>query len=173
MPDSRQQKNSIQRACSSHLAIFAALASLALAPAWAAAEELEWTIYAGRWDLEKEGETSEMGFEVQRPLGSKGFDWVGGLAATADQAVWVYAGVSFSWEPSGKWRLRPGFAASAFENGDGKDLGGVIEFRSSLEVTYRAGQNLRLGLLFYHLSSAGIYDPNPGSNSLVFVVGFP
>ncbi len=153
-----------------------ALASGVLAPTSVGAEELEWTVYAGRWGLEKDGETSEAGFEFLRPLrplGSVRFDLVGGLAATADEAIWAYTGVSLSWEPTAKWRMRPGFAISVFENGDGKDLGGPIEFRSSIEATYRVRQSLRLGLLLYHLSNAGIYDLNPGSNSLVLVLGFP
>lgn len=167
------RRHCTEKGVASGLAILFVLASLALAPVSAAAEELEWTVYAGRWGLEKSGETSELGFEIQRPFGAKGFDLVGGLAATTDEAVWVYAGASYSWEPRDKWRFRPGFAVSLFEEGDGKDLGGAIEFRSSLETTYRARQNLRLGLLVYHLSNAGFYDLNPGSNSLVFVVGFP
>jgi hypothetical protein len=161
------------KARTSGIAVLFVLGTLAWVPASTAAEPLEWTIYAGRWGLDKDGEVSELGFEIQRPVGTGGFDLVGGLAATADEAVWAYAGASWSWEPGGKWRFRPGFAVSVFEHGDGKDLGGPIEFRSSLEATYRVRQHLRLGLLVYHLSNAGIYDLNPGSNSLVFVVGFP
>lgn len=145
---------------------------LGLAPV-GAEEKAEWTVYAGRWGLEKEGTASELGFEVQRPFRETGFNVVGGLAATDDEAVWAYAGASYSWQPGDRWRLRPGFAVSVFENGDGKDLGGAIEFRSSLEATARVRSNLRFGILVYHLSNAGIYDLNPGSNSLVFVVGFP
>ena len=145
---------------------------LGLAPALAD-ETAEWTVYAGRWGLEKKGTASELGFEFQRPFRETGFNVVGGLAATDDEAVWAYAGTSYSWQPANRWRLRPGFAVSLFEKGDGKDLGGAIEFRSSLEATARVRSNLRLGILVYHLSNAGIYDLNPGSNSLVFVVGFP
>jgi hypothetical protein len=143
-----------------------------MAPA-AAAENAEWMVYAGRWGLEKEGTASELGFEYQRPFRDTGFSIVGGLAATDDEAVWAYAGASYSWQPGDRWRLRPGFAVSVFDEGDGKDLGGAIEFRSSLEATARVGSNLRLGVSVYHLSNAGIYDLNPGSNSLVFVVAFP
>ncbi len=147
-----------------------ALVSVALVPA-VAAEEVEWVVYAGRWGIQKAGTSSELGFEVHRPFRRTGFDLVGGLTATVDEAVWAYAGASWSWQANDKWRLRPGFAVSVFENGDGKDLGGAIEFRSSLEASYRLRRNMRLGLLVYHLSNAGIYDLNPGSNSLVLVVG--
>lgn len=173
MPSPDNSRRFADRAVVSGLAALIALSSLAGAVTPASADQIEWSVYAGRWGLEKEGETSELGFEVQRPIGTRGFDLVGGIAGTADEAVWAYAGASWRWEPGGKWRVRPGFAVSVFEKGDGKDLGGAIEFRSSLEATYRTRRDLRLGLLVYHLSNAGFYDLNPGSNSLAFVVGFP
>lgn len=138
-----------------------------------AAEDSEWSIYAGRWAIEQEDATNEVGFELHRPFKETPFDLAGGMAATADEAVWAYVGTSVSWQAGEKFRLRPGFAVSLFEDGDGRDLGGVVEFRSSLEVTYLVNPNLRLGLLVYHLSNASIYENNPGANSLVFVVGLP
>lgn len=139
----------------------------------AAAEPVQWAVYAGSWGVEKQGAASELGIEIQRPLKYAGFDLIGGLAGTDDEAVWAYLGTSYSWQPNGKWRLRPGFAVSLFEDGDGKDLGGPVEFRSSLEATYQLRNKVRLGLMVYHLSNAGFYDLNPGANSLVFVIGFP
>lgn len=155
------------------IGVLLVLAAMTALPVPAAAEQTAWTAYAGRWGIGKNGETSELGFEIQRPLKYPGFDLIAGLAGTDDQAVWGYLGASYRWEPNGKWRLRPGFAVSFFDQGDGKDLGGVIEFRSSLEATYPVASKLRLGLMVYHLSNAGIYDLNPGANSLVFVIGFP
>lgn len=156
-----------------HFRAFIALVSLGLFPKMVAAGDVEWTVYAGQWDISKSNPTSELGFEAQRPFRDTRFNLMGGLATTADEAVWGYAGASWNSRSQGKFRLRPGFAVSVFEDGDGKDLGGPIEFRSSLEASYRVRENLRLGLLVYHLSNAGFYDHNPGSNSLVFVVGSP
>ena len=153
------------------------LAMLAFAATQAPAQTVlsvsEWTVYSGVWDFEKVGETSELGAELQRPLGPKGLSFVAGAAGTSQEAVWAYAGASWSWQPAEAWRLRPGFAVSVFDEGDGKDLGGPIEFRSSLEVSYRVRPRLRVGLIVYHLSNAGIYDLNPGSNSVVLALGFP
>lgn len=153
-------------------ALLALAASSALSPALSA-ESLSWAVYGGRWGLEKEGTASELGVEFQRPLRYDGFDLIGGLAATDDEAFWAYLGASWSWQGESNWRLRPAFAVSLFDEGDGKDLGGPVEFRSSIEATYQLPSKLRLGLMLYHLSNAGFYDLNPGSNSLVFVVGFP
>ena len=142
----------------------------AVPPAFAG--ELGWTVYAGRWAVAKDGEATEVGAEIRRPLGALGFDAAAGLAGTADEAVWGYAGVAFGWDVTERWQLRPGFAVSLFDKGDGRDLGGPLEFRSSLEIARRFGRDLRVGLLYYHLSNARLYDVNPGSNSMVLVVGF-
>lgn len=137
----------------------------------AAGEPIGWTIYGGRWGVGKDGETSELGAEVRRPIGDRRLDLVGGVAATADEALWGYAGVSSGFDLRDGWEVRPGFAVSVFEEGDGKDLGGPIEFRTSLELSYRVGPRMRIGLLVYHLSNGGIYDLNPGANSVVLTFG--
>ncbi|HEX6202770.1 MAG TPA: acyloxyacyl hydrolase, partial [Thermoanaerobaculia bacterium] len=50
---------------------------------------------------------------------------------------------------------------------DGRELGGPLEFRSGLELSRRLGARTRLGLSFDHLSNAGVYERNPGTESLV------
>lgn len=90
-----------------------------------------------------------------------------GVSATEEEAVWIYAGLRYDIPLGDRWVLTPHFAASLFDEGDGKDLGGVVEFRSGLEIAVRITAGSRLGLSFYHLSNAGIYDRNPGVESLV------
>lgn len=141
-------------------------------PEPAIAGDASWMVYGGRWDVQKSGETSELGIEGRRPMGSTKLDLIGGLAGTAEEAVWVYAGASRGFSLDDRWELRPGFAVSYFDEGDGKDLGGPIEFRTSLELAYGLDSGWRLGLLVYHLSNAGFYDLNPGANSVVVTVGF-
>ncbi|MCZ6727505.1 MAG: acyloxyacyl hydrolase, partial [Acidobacteria bacterium] len=69
--------------------------------------------------------------------------------------------------------LAPNFAVSLYEQGDGKDLGHEIEFRSGLELacSHRGGSSL--GLEFYHISNSSISDVNPGSNSLLVYYSWP
>ena len=68
--------------------------------------------------------------------------------------------------------MTPFTGASIFEEGDGKDLGGTVEFRSGFEISYRFDSGSRFGVYFYHLSNARIYDDNPGSNSVGLVWAF-
>ena len=88
-----------------------------------------------------------------------------GVMGTSDSAVYGYGGIAFDWK-LGKFVFTPSFAAGAYSDGDGKDLGHVIEFRSALEVAYEFENRHRLGLIFYHLSNASIGDSNPGTEVL-------
>ena len=63
--------------------------------------------------------------------------------------------------------------AGYFE-GNGKDLGHVFEIRSALEVAYRFDDRSRLGVMFYHISNAGLGDDkNPGAEALTLSYSFP
>ena len=132
-------------------------------------DSVRWNFYAGAFDIIDSDKAIEAGFEHRfEPftLWRQTFVPMAGIAATDEESVWAYAGLR--WELSlGRWVVAPNFAASLYEDGDGKDLGGVIEFRSGLEVARRLQNGSRVGLLFYHLSNARIYELNPGSESLV------
>ena len=69
--------------------------------------------------------------------------------------------------------LRPSFAVGAYADGNGKDLGGVLEFRSAIALAWRFDDRSRLGVEFSHLSNAGIYDTNPGTENLTVNYSVP
>ena len=92
-----------------------------------------------------------------------------GIAGSEDGNAWVYGGLRLDLKLGG-WVVTPQFAVSLYERGDGKELGGVLEFRSGLEIGYQLGKGPRVGVLFYHLSNADFYHFNPGSNSLVLTL---
>jgi lipid A 3-O-deacylase len=96
-----------------------------------------------------------------------------GLSATDDGSAWVYLGARRPFRLGGCWQAGPTFAVSYYDQGDGKDLGHEIEFRSGLEVTCVRASGRSLGVEFYHQSNAGLADVNPGSNSLWVVYGLP
>jgi hypothetical protein len=62
--------------------------------------------------------------------------------------------------------LMPGFAAGAYSKSRGENLGGTLEFYSSLEINYKFKNLHRAGITFGHISNAGIYKKNPGSENL-------
>jgi hypothetical protein len=59
-----------------------------------------------------------------------------------------------------------------FDNG-GFDLGGPIEFRSGIEFGYEARNGWRVGLSYDHRSNAGIFEDNPGIETVQFRVSMP
>lgn len=94
------------------------------------------------------------------------------LTALATQDDSYYLGVGFGrdFALGSRWVAHVGFAAGAYEKGDGKELGQTLEFRSALDVGYRLSEQLRLGLTLAHLSNAGLSDVNPGIETLTLGV---
>ena len=55
-----------------------------------------------------------------------------------------------------------------YHEGDGIDLGYVIEFKSELQFSLYLSGNSQLGFSYNHISNASIGDKNPGANSYMF-----
>ena len=93
-------------------------------------------------------------------VGEKGEVWVGfGQTYTMNFGERVY----------GELHAMPGLY---FDNG-GFDLGGVLEFRSGVELGYENRSGWRFGLSYDHHSNAGIFDKNPGIETVQFRVSVP
>lgn len=87
--------------------------------------------------------------------------WVG-FGATHESNFWNDRGyVSLS--------LMPG----VYARGDGPDLGHEIEFRSGIELGYRAQSGVRVGLVYDHRSNAEIASHNPGLETIQLRVSIP
>lgn len=95
-----------------------------------------------------------------------------GLTVTTDGGLYGYAGLLADVPLGAHLRLTPSFAAGLYGEGQGVDLGSVVEFRSGIEVAWRFDNAVRVGVSFYHLSNAGIGEQNPGTEvaSLVFAL---
>lgn len=96
-----------------------------------------------------------------------GFQPVLGASLSNRAEGWVGAGLAYTWRA----RANPAFVRVAvmpglYRQGNGRDLGGAIMFRSSLEVgmALRGGGEVSVGAA--HRSNAGIYDHNPGLNTV-------
>ncbi len=135
-----------------------------------------WSVYGGIYNTANDDNPTELGVEY-RFAGIKIPKFpafivlkpAAGIAGTEDDNFWAYGGLRLDFK-LGSWAVTPQFAVSLYEQGDGRDLGGVVEFRSGIEVARSFAAGPRVGLLFYHLSNADFYDFNPGSNSLVLTL---
>lgn len=101
------------------------------------------------------------------------FKPLAGVIATSDAALYGYGGVLIDLYFGRRIVFSPSFAAGAYHNGDGKDLGSVVEFRSSAELAYRFDDRSRIGINFYHMSNAHIGNKNPGTEVLSLTYAIP
>jgi hypothetical protein len=135
----------------------------------------EMVLSAGAFGVDADDDTvAELGVElVTRGVGYRLFgadrrlELSYGVMATQEGSLYGYSGFRFPFELNERWTLTPQLATGLYEEGDGVDLGGLVEFRSGIELAARVGEGHRLGLMLYHLSNAGLYDSNPGIESVV------
>ena len=60
-------------------------------------------------------------------------------------------------------------SAGIYSNGDGKDLGNALQFKSEVNIFYRLSKSSRLGLGSHHISNAGLSSVNPGTNNFYLI----
>lgn len=127
----------------------------------------------GYYDFNDNQEAGELHLEYIS--GSKWwvFNPFAGLMTTTESAFYAYAGVRLDVFIGRRFVFTPSFAPGLYHDGDGKDLGHPIEFRSALELAYRFDDRSRLGVSVYHLSNAGIDDNNPGTEVATLHYSFP
>jgi lipid A 3-O-deacylase len=133
------------------------------------------TFGAGAFDFMEESEHRAAQFELQYRSGLKLwiFQPMAGVSATTDGSAYAYAGLSVDIFFGNRIVLRPSFAPGLYYEGDGKDLGSVIEFRSAAELAYRFDDRSRLGIEISHRSNAGIDEHNPGEETLMLFYHLP
>jgi lipid A 3-O-deacylase len=98
--------------------------------------------------------------------------WLG-LEATSDGALYGVIGLFSDFALGRHLVLSPSIGVGAYRRGGGLDLGGVLEFRSQLELAWRFADASRLGVAFSHISNAGIGDHNTGTEIATLYYAFP
>ena len=131
------------------------------------------TIGGGYYDINDNEDAAELRLEWKGRKFMWGVKPIVGLMATTDAAIYGYAGIGWDLYFGRRIVATPSFAAGAYRDGKGKDLGSVVEFRSALELAWRFDNDTRLGLMFYHLSNASISSNNPGTEVLSVGLSVP
>ena len=86
---------------------------------------------------------------------------------TENSAVYIYTG--FEWNVDmGGLIFTPSFAPGLYSEGDGKDLGHILEFKSEVQFSYEFSKNSSLAISYNHISNASLGNKNPGANSYMF-----
>ncbi len=96
-----------------------------------------------------------------------------GAFITEDSAAMAYAGAKIDYK-LGMFVITPSFAPGFYREGDGKDLGHVLEFKSQVNIGFNIGSASVLSAGYSHISNASLGDKNPGANtySLNFLTQF-
>ena len=97
----------------------------------------EFNVYTGMFDFSDDGKKSELiGFQHQNEnlnrdtfLGN--LSPITGALITADSAAYVYTGVEAQYK-IGSLNFNPSFTPGLYHEGNGKDLGHVLEFKALL-----------------------------------------
>ena len=136
-------------------------------------QNTEFSVYTGMFDFSDDGKKSTLiGFQHQNEnlnrdtfLGN--LSPITGFLFTADNAGYFYTGVQAQYK-IGSLNIIPSFTPGLYGEGDGKDLGHIIEFKSEVQLSLDLFKNTELGLSYNHISNASIGDKNPGANSYMF-----
>lgn len=157
-----------------NLLLATAIALLSFAPAVAHADESMIGVGVGYYDIFDEDEAAD--FRVEYRSGEPCF-WeikpFAGAHVTTDGAIYGLGGLYADFELSPEWTLTPSLAAGLYSDGDGKDLGHTVEFRSQLELGYNFQNGSRVTTGLAHISNASLGDRNPGTEILSLNYYFP
>ena len=133
----------------------------------------KWSFYTGMFDFSDDGKKSNL-FGIQHineNLYRESFlgtlQPVTGVLITADNAGYIYTGFQIPYK-SGSLTITPSFTPGLYSDGDGKDLGHVIEFKSEIQISLEISSNSELGFSYNHISNASLGNKNPGANSYMF-----
>jgi len=92
---------------------------------------------------------------------------VTGMMITADNAAYFYTGIEANYE-LGPFKVTPSFTPGLYSQGEGKDLGHPLEFKSEVQLSMDLGETTNFGMSYNHVSNASLGEKNPKANSYMF-----
>ena len=133
-----------------------------------------YSIFGGTYDYDDDNTTNLIGLNYH--LSNSEIDLlniltmnpvVGGLV-TAKSASMFYGGFETNLG-SDLIYLNLSSSAGIYSNGDGKDLGSAIQFKSEVNLLYSLSDKTRIGIGSHHISNAGLDSVNPGTNNYYLI----
>ena len=136
-------------------------------------KEHQFNIYTGNFDFSDHKQKAFLvGFQHQNEnlnrntfLGN--ISPITGGFLTENSAAYFYTGIEWNVDIGGLV-LTPSFAPGFYHEGDGKDLGHALEFKSEVQLSYSTSERTNFGISYNHVSNASLGDKNPGANSYMF-----
>ena len=133
----------------------------------------EFNVFTGMFDFSDDGKRATLiGIQHQdenlnRNTFLGNLSPVTGAMITADNATYLYTGVQAHYK-IGSLNLTPSFTPGYYNEGNGKDLGHALEFKSEVQLSLELPKDSQFGFSYNHLSNASLGDKNPGANSYMF-----
>tara|TARA_B100001564_G_C20263525_1_gene500413 strand:+ start:61 stop:564 length:504 start_codon:yes stop_codon:yes gene_type:complete len=130
------------------------------------------SVYTGKFDTTDavgDDETQLFGVEHRNPnlfrdtLVGK-LAPVTGAFVTGKGAAYLYTGIEAQYQ-LGPVKISPGFAPGYYEQGGGKNLGDVLEFKSELKVGIDILNGANIGYSYSHISNNDWGTVNPGADN--------
>ena len=129
--------------------------------------------YSGMFDYSDDGQKAILfGFQHENDnlvrdsfLGT--LSPVTGFMITENNAAYGYTGIQAFYN-LGQLNFTPSFTPGIYSQGDGKDLGHAIEFKTELQFSLDVFSDSELGFSYNHISNASLGEKNPGANNYMF-----
>ena len=134
-----------------------------------------YSIFGGTYDYDDDNTTNLVGLSLH--LTENNFSILNifdvnpviGTFITAKSASMFYGGFETN-IGTDKIFLNLSSSAGIYSNGDGKDLGNSLQFKSEVNIFYSLNQTTQIGLGSHHISNAGISSVNPGTNNYYLIL---
>jgi hypothetical protein len=133
----------------------------------------EFNVYTGMFDFSDDGKRSTLvgiqhqNEDLNRDTKLGNISPITGAMITSDNASYFYTGIQANYK-IGSLNFTPSFAPGYYNEGDGKDLGHVLEFKTEVQLSYGFSKDSSVGISYNHVSNASLGDKNPGANSYMF-----
>ena len=133
-------------------------------------------VYVGQFSAlrDKADRSVEIGAEYRFKDQYYGLRPTVGVMVNTDDAFYGYAGIN--WDlPLGiaPIFITPGVKVGGYSKGNSKNLGYPVEFRDTIEATYRFDDGQRAGAALTHMSNASLGDRNSGVEIIELVYSHP
>ena len=124
-------------------------------------QNTEFNVYTGMFDFSDDGKRSTLiglqhqNEDLNRDTFLGNLSPITGALITADNAAYIYTGVQAQYK-IGAINFTPSFTPGLYHEGDGKDLGHLIEFKSELQFSLDLSNDSELGFSYNHISNASL-----------------
>ena len=133
----------------------------------------EFNVYTGIFDFSDDGKRATLigvqhqNEDLNRDTFLGNLSPITGAMITADNAAYLYTGIQAQYKV-GSLNITPSFAPGYYNQGDGKDLGHALEFKSEIQLSLELPKDSQFCFSYNHLSNASLGKKNPGANSYMF-----